>query len=347
MESSTAWAKSLFCAACLSWLGACTEGPVYTLGSQPEPQDAGPDAVIDATPDAIEDVEPDADAEPDAGPEPPILEFDPDSQREVAEVNSPVQDDNPTLTADEFEVYFTTEQGSEDERGDIWFASRDSATGEFSNPQPVVGANTAGPETSPAISLDGRFLWFGTDFFSVEGDIDIYRLERQANGTFGDEPLSETTPPEPFLLGLNSALDDIPRPPGGPQGSIMPIASRRDTRFDNDYQTFFATRNASGFYEDPMLVEDLALVNANLVDAFLTADGLRLLFQRGGRIYSSTRATLESEWSTPELIRGLPTTGLVRDPWLNPDQTRLYFTHSPSGDEVDLDIYVIDHVMSD
>src|SRR5262245_18013847 len=77
----------------------------------------------------------------------------------VPELRSDVRTDNPTLTADLLEIYFTSERVSGN--GDVWYARRSARSQPFISPQPIAEVNTASFETSAAISADGLTLWFG------------------------------------------------------------------------------------------------------------------------------------------------------------------------------------------
>src|SRR6185369_12212771 len=79
----------------------------------------------------------------------------------VPELASPSRTDNPTLTGDLLEIYFTTDRVSGN--GDVWFATRATATAPFGTPAPVTVVNGDSFETSSAISTDGLTLWFGSD----------------------------------------------------------------------------------------------------------------------------------------------------------------------------------------
>ena len=74
----------------------------------------------------------------------------------VPELASPSRTDNPTLTGDLLEIYFTTDRVSGN--GDVWFATRATATAPFGTPAPVTVVNGDSFETSSAISTDGLTL---------------------------------------------------------------------------------------------------------------------------------------------------------------------------------------------
>src|ERR1044071_9321583 len=66
--------------------------------------------------------------------------------------------DNPSLTSDLLEIYFTA-GATLTTPLDVWTATRESRADAFGTPQPVTEVNTPGVETSPVVSGDGLTLW--------------------------------------------------------------------------------------------------------------------------------------------------------------------------------------------
>jgi hypothetical protein len=201
-------------------------------------------------------------------------------------------------------------------------------------PTPVEELNTEEFESSSALSLDGLSLWFGSEREGGQGGVDIYETSRPSL----TEPWSE-----PALVSeLNSADDDIPRPPGQ-GGLVMPLASRRG---GGDYQTYLAERNTlQEPFLGPALLEKIAQEDAVIVDGFLSDDGLLLLYtidpegdEQHGDLYFSVRESVDDEFSTSQPLEGVNTAAEERDPWLSPDGETLYFVSDRDGED-DLDIY--------
>jgi len=90
----------------------------------------------------------------------------------VAELASSARTDNPTLTADLLEIYFTSDRVSGN--GDVWVARRGNPALPFEPPSPVAEVNSDSFETSAAISGDGLTLWFGSDRGGGVGTTDIW-----------------------------------------------------------------------------------------------------------------------------------------------------------------------------
>jgi hypothetical protein len=94
-------------------------------------------------------------------------------ERELAEVNVPSSDGNPTITADGLELFFDSYRTGP---AAIFTASRASTADAFSAPQELpelVGSGSAAG--TPEISSDGRTLYY---FVSVGGQLDLYTSTR-------------------------------------------------------------------------------------------------------------------------------------------------------------------------
>ncbi len=269
----------------------------------------------------------------------------------VPELASASRTDNPTLTGDLLEIYFTTDRVSGN--GDVWFATRTSPDGPFGTAAAVTAVNGSSFETSSAISSDGLTLWFGSDRAGGAGANDIWVSQRASRTSAWSTPLN--------VVALNSPADDIPRPPGQHE-LVMPMASERAT--PNEYQTYLAPRATTGAtFGAPVGIPELDYIYAgrSIVDGFLTDDGLTMFFSSapasqaadagitrdagassdGGRAGDAGAANsdLFVAWrrSTGEAfgftvpLSDLNTAADERDPWLTPDGTTLYFTSDRGG----------------
>lgn len=238
----------------------------------------------------------------------------------VSELESESKDDNPTLTADLKEIYFTSKRSG---NSDVWVARRASENAPFDPPEQVSAVNSDGFESSPAVDPDGLSLWFGSVRDGGAGGSDIWVSQRASRDDAWATPV--------LVPELNSSADDIPRPTAD-AGLRMPLGSRRD---GDEYQTYIATRSASGSaFTSPVLLTALALEGSNTADAFLTADGAGILFvhatdDKGDLFFAERTGPLE--FGTPSPISSLNTDADERDPWLSPDGTRLYFASDRDG----------------
>jgi hypothetical protein len=273
-------ARAPGCAAALALLCACGSGDLVTLGrAVPDPQFG------------------------DAG-------------RPLANINSAVADQTPTLTEDLLEIYFASYDSSGPGQGDIWYAQRTSREEAFGAATLVSDLSTPSREVSPAISRDGLSLWLASDRPGSSGGLDIWKSERPSrDARWRDlQPVSD----------LNSSSDDLPRPLA--QGErVMPLASKRD---GGVLQTFLATRASR---DAPFEVEPLGLQSAaGMAGGFLSEDGRLLFFQRGadgGDLYLTWRRSPADPFHDPPLsLEAVNSLSIERDPWVSSDQTRLFFS---------------------
>jgi hypothetical protein len=256
----------------------------------------------------------------------------------VPELRTDVRTDNPTLTADLLEIFFTSERVSGN--GDVWFARRSAPSQAFVAAQPIMEVNTAGFETSAAISADGLTLWFGSDRPGGVGTTDIWVSSRPNRSAPWSTPVN--------VVALNTTGEDIPRPPGQ-HGLVMPLSSKETPAAV--YQTFLAERASSGApFGTPALIAELAYAERSTVDGFLTDDGLTLFFSSsplqfltdagpsvdGGALptadlFVAWRRSVNEPFLLTQPLDDLNTPGDERDPWLTPDGKTLYFTSDRDG----------------
>jgi len=250
----------------------------------------------------------------------------------VPELASTARTDNPTLTADLMEIYFTSDRMTGN-GGDVWFARRYDTRLPFSNPLPVDEVNTATFETSSAISADGLTLWFGSDRPGSVG-MDIWVSGRPTRNAAWLAPSN--------VVALNTIAEDIPRPPGQ-HGLVMPLASTFESPLN--YQTYLSARPGAGApFGAPALIAELAHDDRSTVDAFLSDDGLTLFYASaanaiqpdGGAsvtadLYVAWRLSTSETFSVTQPLEDLNTPADERDPWLTPDGRTLYFTSDRDG----------------
>jgi hypothetical protein len=243
------------------------------------------------------------------------------------------ESDNPTLTADLLEIYFTSEREGGAGKVDVWTARRASAAEPFAAPEPVTAVNSDQTETSPAVSLDGLELWLGTERDGGLGEQDIWRARRASDGDVWSEPAN--------VMELNSPEKDIPRPTAV-SGTIMPLGSRRGS--SGYYETFLAERlREDEAFSTPRELVELEVAGQNTVDGFLTEDGLTLFFNRSpgagesaGDLFVAKRSRRDEPFGTALPLLSVNTSQDERDPWLSPDGRHLFFSSDRDGT---LDIY--------
>ena len=262
---------------------------------------------------------------PDAAPSPPAPDATPPPVQApafsepvlVAELVADTENLNPTLTHDLQLLLFNSNGDADASVGgkDLFLAERVDGRSDFAEPS-LLALSTEEFDTSPALSGDGLTIWFGTRVGQEEAKhLDIYVATRATR----DEPFGEAT----VVAELNSEADDIPRPLGQ-GGLVMPFASRRD----GEYQTYFASRASVG---EPFSVitqaplADIIAAGRQVEDAFLTDDGLELLFADGGDLFFAARDSLDDPFGGPLALLTINTEAREIDPWWSPDGQILYF----------------------
>jgi hypothetical protein len=255
-------------------------------------------------------------------------------------------EDNPSLTADLLQIFFTSNREDDDDTGvDVFTARRATANDAFGAPVRLSAVSSGGFDTSPSISLDGTTLWVGSALPSSDEDdddenIDIFRFVRSSSSSDDwDDGTPETA--------LNSLAKDIPRPLALDE-TVMPLGSQRDD--DGTYLTYLAERPGPGEpFGAPRLLSELVQSDRATVDAFLSNDGRLLFFNweadaGAGDLYMSWRRTLSEPFSTPIALDAINTELDERDPWISPDGTRFFFSSdrdSPDDDDRQLDIFEV------
>jgi hypothetical protein len=236
--------------------------------------------------------------------------------------------EKPTLTSDRLELYFLSDDvDAGPGKESVLRATRATTANPWSTPQAIVAVNAPGHEKSPAVSADGVSLWLATDRDGGLGGLDVW-VSTRSGGTGGTWSAPVPVPE------LNTAGDEIPRPPGFHM-LVMPLSVRASS--SKPYQMESATRGSvTSSWSTPVAIASVDTANLD-DDGFLTDDGLRLYFS-SDRL-SGTQDLFETErtdpagaFATPRPLTALNTdTYAERDPWVSPDGHEIYFTSDRTG----------------
>lgn len=94
---------------------------------------------------------------------------------EVAGINDDLQNADPSLSPDERVIVFSSTRPAAGASFDLYYATRDSATGTFETPIRLDTLDSAGNDGDPALTTDGCHLFFSSD--RQGNDYDIYSAD--------------------------------------------------------------------------------------------------------------------------------------------------------------------------
>jgi hypothetical protein len=83
-----------------------------------------------------------------------------DSLEEFREINTEYEEQNPSLTPDELEIFFSSDRPRGCGSWDIWVAARPDRDSPWGKPRNVKEINSPAVEAWPCVSSDGLTLWW-------------------------------------------------------------------------------------------------------------------------------------------------------------------------------------------
>jgi len=246
----------------------------------------------------------------------------------VAGLRSDLDDvQDPSLTADELEIFFTSPSGG---ANDIWTSRRASADAAWGTSAQVAELSSSGNDQDPTVSADGLTMHLASDRGGA--GMRLYIAERSAR----DQPWSA-----PRAVGdLGASIDDV-APTLDAGGQQMIFASSRDGAADvHLYGT--ARVAGSGASDAWALPVALTAMNSDWQDRDPTLyDGGRgLVFAsrrtdqgRTSDLFRAQRASADEDFvAAPERIDELSTAeNWEGDPWLSDDGRHIYFVSDQTG----------------
>lgn len=284
--------------------GDCPSGQRCVAGTCRAEDDPGPDPDPDAAPDP--DTAPSPDGPPDASgswsmPVP------------IPGVNSAEDESDPSMTPDRLTIVFTSRRAGGLGEEDLYLGTRAAATDAFSVTA-LTALNSPERERSPEITADGATIFFTSN---RDGNTDVY-FSRWMGGAWAPPVLAA-------MLSSSSSDGDVAISPDGLTAMVarsgdLYLATRSSTSMPfgtpvelpvldvtGDVAAPSLTNGAETVYLHAGSTRDLyvayrqgttftapvPIAELNTADRdaapFISADGTRLLFEREGELYESTR----------------------------------------------------------
>jgi len=246
----------------------------------------------------------------------------------VMELADPaLQDDDPSLTADQLEIYFDSERpgGSTAAMGDCWFAKRASTSDPFGAPALVGELASLFDDTTFDVAPDGLTIYFASDR-KTAGDRDIYVATRPDRSSPWSVPQRVAELSSPADENGASELAD---------GLHIVFASARAGTGD----LYIATRSAKDQpWQAPAAIPGLSSNSYDESQFWVNADSTVVYFSsgdapgaQGSDVWVATRATPDEPFGPAMRIAELDGPVDDADPWLTADQRTIYVSSHRSG----------------
>jgi hypothetical protein len=240
-------------------------------------------------------------------------------------------DDDPELSADQLELYFTSNRRNAPAGGDVWRSVRDSTTQPWRAPAVVDELSSGYDETQPALCCDDLVMYLGSARPPASGNDDVFIATRATR----DAPWSVPV----HLVELSTAAGYD----GGTAIARDGLAILVDTdRTSGRRQLHRATRaTPAAPWSVPTPFADLAPpALAVEVDPFLVGD-VALLFASNRTtsnfdLWLALRPVQEKAFAPPTPIAIVNTPEDERDPWLAADGRTLYFARRNAAGDYDI-----------
>ena len=249
--------------------------------------------------------------------------------RLVTELSDPEEhDDDPTLTRDLLEVFFSSQRAGGQGRGDIWRSTRGSVDDGWEPPVVVEELNSEDDETSVAIAPDGLTIWVSTDRDGGLGGTDIWVARRSSRTEAWDDlTLAQevSSDGDEILRGIDIGTGDL-------------YLAWRDTE-ELAYDLYVAVHEPGGGYAPRRPIDELNTGN-NEADPFV-ADDARVLYFTANEgddddLVVAARPSRNEAFALVRALDELNSEAADRDPWVSDDQRFIMFASRRENDQLDL-----------
>lgn len=258
----------------------------------------------------------------------------------VAELNTlDFNDMYAVLTKDELTVYFSSNRTGGIGLDDLWYATRPSVDSPWETPKNMSLLNTTALDSLPMLSYDEHVMFF----YSTRpgppcaGNGDIWMTRRH------DKRSQDWETPTNLGCVVNTQATEIApaffENPETEEVTLFYGSNRNRPPGSPDYDVYASAIGEDGYFGPGVLVPELSspgrdtriFVRKDGLEVFVTSD--RPEGQGMLDIWTSTRATLSDQWSTPLVSLPIPVNSACDDgsPWLSRDGTRLYFFSTRPG----------------
>lgn len=261
-----------------------------------------------------------------------------------APVNTGDSQNNVSIAPNGLSLYFSSNRtgfGSLD----IWVSQRPTQTAAWGTPQNLGAViNTSSNENLPALSPDGKTLFYSCSCPDAFGSADIYMTTRtDVNNDFGwTAPVNLGAVINTVDLEWGAGYFEDPA-----NGTAILYFSSNRSGGLGDSDIYQSTRNANGTFNAPT---NVAALNSLSLDRGLSVrrDGLEIFITSerdgglgGPDIWVATRASVSAPWNPPVNLGGINSSGIDQSPSVSTDGSILYLTSTRDGL---LDIYTATRV---
>ncbi len=260
-------------------------------------------------------------------------------------LNTSAEEQQPAISKNGLALYFASDRTGGAGGLDIWVSHRTSTAAGWGAPMALGAAiNTTTAEASPALSGDGHWLFFSAlSRPGGSGLADLWASYRpHTHEDFGDfgwqpaVPLSSVNTTTFNELAPSYFQDDE-------TGAAVLFFQSNRTGGLGAADIWMATQQPDGSFG---AVTNVTALNTSLGEQrpTISRDGLEIFFmsnRAGGlsHIWTATRESTTSAWSTPTEVTSLKSAGSDQYPYLSSDGQTLYFGRS-AGVGAPGDLYV-------
>lgn len=230
-------------------------------------------------------------------------------------LHSPADDDDPSMTEDALELYFSSNRIDGVDR--VFRSKRTSIADPWPAPVdiPILGTSA----NNARVSLDGLAIYFASERAGSQLE-DVYRATRPSRDTeFG---------PAERVVEVAAAGSDYEAAVASATSAMFFTSDRQ-----GDQDLYEAPRQGAAF-GTPIRLAELASATYE-GGTWASADGRRLWFHRSsptGRVLLQTRrATASDPFEAPVPIPGMDSASDEQDPWVSPDGHTIVFASDRGG----------------